>query len=183
MRRSGTVLDAVSAGEAANVEIHAASQCARCASGKGCGAGIFNQGIAAVQIQCQNDRLLQPGDEVVVEFEGEENSRWLAVVLGAYGLPTAGLVLSTLVAGWMIQEATPFSAMQSAAWQDLLLSIAAIAGLAGGVFAWRKLAPAMLRRADAGRCLRSGRIVAFRNESPEYAEPRRSRSHSREESR
>lgn len=171
------MLDTVAPGDSASVRIQTASQCARCARGQGCGAGIFSQGVAAVHIHCLSEHVVRSGDQVVVEFEEGDSTRWLGLVAGAYGLPTAGLILSTLTAGWALDQWPQLAWLQTDAWQDLCLSMAALAGLAGGVLAWRKLAPVLLRRADAGRCLRSGRIVAIRNESVEYAEPRHSRSH------
>ncbi|MGQ7846280.1 SoxR reducing system RseC family protein [Granulosicoccus sp. 3-233] len=164
MRRSGLALDSVEAGELASVQIHAPSQCMRCARGQGCGAGIFNQGVAAVQLSCLSERAVEAGDEVLVEFEGAENANWLRLVLGAYGLPTGGLLLAIVTSSLALERALPAASL-SLAQQDLLLAIAGLTGLAGGVFAWRMLAPGMLRRSDAGHCLRSGRIVAVSHES------------------
>lgn len=183
MRRDGVALDAAAAGDTVAVEIRAASQCARCARGQGCGAGIFNQGVAAVQLHCSSDRAVEAGDEVIVEFDDDPDSGWLWLVMGAYGLPTAGLVLSTVSLGLMLEHLAPLAGLESAAYRDLLLAIAACVGLAGGVFAWRRLAPAMLERTDAGHCLQSGRIVAFSNESQARIALLRAQSQVREETR
>lgn len=183
MTRHGVVLTSVSAGESASVEIPSASQCARCQRGQGCGAGIFNQGVAAVTLSCVSRQAVQAGDKVVVEFEDDERSHWLWLVMGAYGLPTAGLLLAAVSAGLALQHWAPPAIQQSAARQDLLQGIAALSGLAGGVFAWQRLAPAMLRRTDAGRCLQSGRIVAISKEYPAGVNPLRRQSHVREETR
>lgn len=182
MQRSGRVLHDVVTGEMASVEIQSASQCARCARGQGCGAGIFNQGVAAVQLSCLSDCVVRAGDEVVVEFEDDESSHWLYLVMVAYGLPTAGLLLTVVAASLLLQHLPQLAAL-SAAHQDLLLAIAALVGLAGGVFAWRMLAPDLLRRTDAGRCLQSGRIVAVSNDSPLRTPVLRAQPHVREETR
>ena len=42
-------------------------------------------------------------------------------------------------------------------------ALAALAGLAGGVFAWRYLSPMLIARLEKGLCLHSARIVAVDN--------------------
>lgn len=182
MKRHGQVVHSVAAGEIASVRIQPFSQCARCARGQGCGAGIFNQGVEAVELSCLSEAAVQAGDEVLIEFADDESSDWLRLVMGAYGLPTAGLLVMIMASNLVLQHGLPAASL-SQAYQDLLQAIAAGAGLAGGVFAWRMLAPGLLRRTDAGRCLQSGRIVAVCLDSPERASALRPLSPVREETR
>ncbi len=168
MRRSGRALNTVMAGESAIIRIEPASQCSRCAKGQGCGAGIFNQGAAGIELTCSSEQAITAGDEVVVEFDDDAHAGWLWLIFGAYGLPTLGLVTTIMASSLVLDDLWPSSSM-SLALQDLFMAIAGLVGLAGGVIAWRKLAPGLLRRTEAGRCLQSARIVAVCNTPTTHA--------------
>ena len=168
MKRSGEALETVAAGEDVTVRLASVSQCSRCAKGQGCGAGIFNQGVAGVELSCSSEQAVTAGDEVMVEFDDDANAGWLSLVLGAYGLPTIGL-LSAIVASSLVLDGLWPSESLSLALQDLVLAVAGLTGLAGGVFAWRMIAPGLLRRTEAGRCLQSARIVAVCNTPTTHA--------------
>ena len=80
----------------ATVEVDSALSCARCASGKGCGAGVFGSGSGARRVEAPIvGRLeLRKGDEVQIELAPESVLRAALVV---YGLPLAlALVASGL---------------------------------------------------------------------------------------
>lgn len=71
--------------------------CARCAAGRGCGAGLFGRRRqpAVIEAKVAAGVTLEAGDRVRLEFLGSELVRaaWLA-----YGLPLAGVVAAVLVA-------------------------------------------------------------------------------------
>ena len=71
--------------------------CARCAAGRGCGAGLFGQRRqpAVIEAKVAAGVTLAPGDRVRLEFLAPELVRaaWLA-----YGLPLAGLLIGVLIA-------------------------------------------------------------------------------------
>jgi hypothetical protein len=160
------------------VEILSVSSCARCARGQGCGAGLFNLGMAPVRLHCLAQCQVTAGDQVTVEFEPGD-SRWLWLVAGAYGLPTLGLVAGAVTAGvWLTAAAPPLLHLPwLPAWlsvtqplpsglRDLVQGVMAFVGLSGGVLAWRTMAPALLPRLEKGLCLQSGRIVAVKPHQP-----------------
>ncbi len=158
MRCPARALQSGSGGNVIQVEITAASHCARCARGQGCGVGIFNQGMAPVRLNCLTDYPVEAGDELMVEFE-DAGSAWLWLVCGAYGLPTAGLMAATLITSHFL-PAEIMSQSVSGGLRDLVLAAAALSGLAGGVIAWRVMAPRVLLRLKKRLGLQSGRIVA-----------------------
>ncbi|MBT8108760.1 MAG: SoxR reducing system RseC family protein [Gammaproteobacteria bacterium] len=127
----------------AEVEVTSAQRCARCASGKGCGAGLVgNDGrlrrvSALVPAGCE----LAIGDEVRIELAPDS---LLGAALIAYGLPLAGAVVGA-GAGYL------------AGLEDVAAATTALAGLAVGVFIGR----ARLRRGRSRRCFRPT-IVARR---------------------
>ncbi|ASJ74460.1 SoxR reducing system RseC family protein [Granulosicoccus antarcticus] len=159
MRRPARALESVKAGEAVKVEIDSAA-CARCARGQGCGSGIFNLGMAPVRISCHTEQALEAGDLLIVEFD-EAGPQWLWLVCGSYGLPTVGLIVSTIIASLFLSELPAAVALQSSfnGFRDLILAVAALAGLAGGVFAWRMMTPGVLLRLEKRLSLQTGRIV------------------------
>ena len=80
----------------ATVEVDSALSCARCASGKGCGAGVFgsNSGARRVEAPIVGQLELREGDEVQIELAPESV---LHAALVVYGLPLAlALVASGL---------------------------------------------------------------------------------------
>lgn len=160
MRRSARVLEDAEAGAAVSVRVDALTACRRCAQGQGCGAaGLFGQRMTPVLLQCSSSVRVHSGDQVQIDF-GEDDSSWLWLAAGAYGLPVLGLMLSVVVAGlWLptLIAAAGLPAMPP----DLLQAAAALAGLCGGVFAWRRVAPGVLSRCANRPYLQSGRIVTI----------------------
>jgi len=116
----------------AKVEV-TALRCARCASGKGCGAGLLG---SSTKDQCIDARIaagitLCEGDEVRVELAP---SNVLQAALIVYGMPLCGAVAGAGVSYF-------------AGLQDLAAALAAIAGIAAGIGVARY-------RLRASRCLR-----------------------------
>ena len=79
-----------SAGEA-DVIVDGAAPCARCAEGRGCGAGIFTgrDGQQHLRLTVPDGISLAVGDSVTVSMQGRT---LLAASALAYGLPLAGLL-------------------------------------------------------------------------------------------
>lgn len=115
------------------VEVDAAVQCARCAEGKGCGAGLFGGTAGSRRIDALIGAGLSvaEGDEVRIELAP---SNLLRASLIVYGVPLAGAVVAALMA-------------YAAGLGDLHAAMAAIGGIVAGLL----LARARLRRAG---CLR-----------------------------
>lgn len=116
----------------AEVEVTSAQRCARCASGKGCGAGLVGKDgrlrrvDATIPAGCE----VTVGDEVRIELAPDSV---LAAALVVYGLPLAGAVVGA-------------GAAHLASFGDAGAALAASTGLAVGAFLGR----AHLRRV---RCL------------------------------
>lgn len=154
------MLHNASAGSLAQVAIDGVSACQRCANGKGCGAGLFNQGIQVVQLECRTEQALQARQSVVIEHD-DADSGWLWVVAGAYGLPTLGLLAACLLAEWFLPVSvvvTSHLVLPGA--REWLTGLISLLGLAGGVIAWRTVAPYTQVLVQTGLCLQSARIVA-----------------------
>lgn len=103
------------------VEVEPAAVCARCAAGKGCGAGLFGAGRRRRQLDVKADPglLLEAGERVYLTLEP---ANIVKASLLAYGLPLLGVVLlPTLV--WTL--AGPIS--------DLVAAAAAAVGLVAGM--------------------------------------------------
>lgn len=130
----GRVIQLESSGPAllAEVEVNAASSCARCAAGKGCGAGVLAgdkrrrvQALVAIGVE------IKEGDEVRMELAPRNLLRASSLV---YGVPLAAAVLTAAVA-YLLD------------FGDLTSAFAAIAGLVGGLLVAH-------RRLHAAGCLR-----------------------------
>jgi len=160
VRHQARVLHDATAGTSAWVSLDGVAACQRCASGQGCGAGLFNQGSRPVRLECHTPDAVLANQAVVVEHE-TGGSGWLWMVAGAYGLPTSGMLVSCLLADAFLpgsgSSGSPPGVPGTREWLTGLLSLA---GLAGGVIAWRCLAPFMTGWAQTGPCLQSARIVA-----------------------
>lgn len=119
----GTVVVAVDAGIA----------CARCASGKGCGAGLIGgpAGMQQVTAIVPGGFEIATGDEVKLLLEPANVLRAALIV---YGLPLSGGVIAAASA-YMLGLG------------DLAAALAALAGLAGGIISARL-------RLKKARCLR-----------------------------
>jgi sigma-E factor negative regulatory protein RseC len=129
---------AIAAGrERATVSVDPALVCARCAAGRGCGAGLFGQRRrpAVIEAKVAAGITLSPGDRVRLEFLASELVRaaWLA-----YGLPLAGLLVAVLVA----TRVAPGNDLAAVAW-------AALGLLAGAWYGRRSL----LDSGCLGRCV------------------------------
>ena len=160
MKHRARVLQDASAGSLAQVAIDGVSACQRCANGEGCGAGLFNQGIQSVQLECRTVQAVRAQQTVMVEHD-DADSGWLWVVAGAYGLPTLGLLIACLLAEWFL----PVSAVVTnhpvlPGPREWLTGLVSLLGLAGGVIAWRTVAPYTQALVQTGPCLQSARIVA-----------------------
>lgn len=105
------------------VEVVTAFRCARCASGKGCGAGLIGGDEESRRI----DALLPPGmavgpgDEVRIELAPDNILRAAAIV---YGFPLSGAVTGAALA-WALGAG------------DAGAAITALAGVAVGMLAGR----------------------------------------------
>ena len=109
----------------ATVSVDAASNCARCAAGKGCGAGLLTGSNRSrlIEVQLSPELGLKAGDEVNLALAPANLLR--AAVL-AYGLPLGGIVAALAVAGFLDR-----------ALDDQLAVILAVGGLTGGVLLGR----------------------------------------------
>jgi sigma-E factor negative regulatory protein RseC len=125
----------------ATVSVEAVAACARCAAGRGCGAGLLQQGrTRLIEVSVAAGLDLEPGDRVRLELAPERILRaaWLA-----YGLPLLAMVLGVAFAAGMAQPVNDFVAV-----------VAGAGGLAGGVVLGRGL----LRK---HACLRTIRPVVL----------------------
>ena len=107
----------------ATVEVDTAVFCSRCASGKGCGAGIFgsDRGPRRIEASVTGHPELREGDEVQLELAPQSILRAACVV---YGVPLATAVVVAGMA-WLagVAEGTAV--------------VAVIAGIVTGAFASR----------------------------------------------
>jgi sigma-E factor negative regulatory protein RseC len=86
----------------ATVSVDAAEVCARCAAGKGCGAGLLTGGNRTRLIEVQ----LAPGMEIVAGDEVRLSlapSHLLRAAVFAYGLPLLGIVSALALASVLNQ--------------------------------------------------------------------------------
>lgn len=92
-------LDASSDPAHAIVEVAAAFRCERCASGKGCGAGLLAGDAAPRRVDALVARQLElrVGDRVRLELAGESVLRAAGLV---YGLPLGGALAGAGLAWW-----------------------------------------------------------------------------------
>lgn len=116
------------------VLVDAAVQCARCASGKGCGAGIFGSREARrIEARVASGLSVRAGDTVRIELAPQDLLRAAVMV---YGIPLIGGVGSAALA-------------YIAGGGDLAAACAALLGLAAGLAVSRR----QLRRAHCLRAL------------------------------
>ena len=106
------------------VEVAASIRCARCAAGKGCGAGILggDEKLRRVDALLANDLDVGEGDQVAIELAPNNLLRASSIV---YGLPLLGAVGGASGA-WL-------SGMG-----DLGAAIAALAGVGVGILSGRR---------------------------------------------
>ena len=106
------------------IEVAASIRCARCAAGKGCGAGILggDEKLRRVDALIANDLDVGEGDQVAIELAPNNLLRASSIV---YGLPLLGAVGGASGA-WL-------SGMG-----DLGAAIAALAGVGVGILSGRR---------------------------------------------
>ena len=133
-------IDARSDPAHALVEVAAAFRCERCASGKGCGAGLLAGDEAPRRIDALVARQLDlhVGDRVRLELAGNNVLRAAGLV---YGLPLSGALVGAGLAWWSGAG-------------DAAAAVAAIVGALAGVTAGR-------RRLRRETCLQQFRPVVI----------------------
>lgn len=106
------------------VEVSAGTVCARCAAGKGCGAGLFGKRETMRQIAVAVPRRasLREGDTVKLVMQSRDLLIASAIV---YGWPLAGGVLGAFAAGQL-------------GGSDAIAAVAALAGIAAGLWLARR---------------------------------------------
>jgi sigma-E factor negative regulatory protein RseC len=109
------------------VGVDAPANCARCAAGKGCGAGMIAglAGARQIELSVANATRLAPGDLVELAMPAADLLRGAVY---AYGLPLAGALLALTVAQWMLHPLT-----------DPIAAGAAATGLLSGWLGGRRL--------------------------------------------
>ena len=93
----GRILSILPDGSSATVEVDTATFCERCASGKGCGAGVFGSGRGPRRFDAPivNGAEFKAGDEVQVELAPESVLRAAWII---YGTPLAGALAAAGIA-------------------------------------------------------------------------------------
>jgi positive regulator of sigma E activity len=123
-------------GRRATIEIDTATVCSRCASGRGCGAGLWMGGGRSRQVEAAVDEHLElvVGDTVRLKLAPKSIA---GAAMQAYGAPLLGAVAAVAVAHGM-------------ALGDVEAAAASLAGLAVGSFASRLYAqrPSCLARLE-----------------------------------
>ena len=106
-------------GRSAIVEVDAVVACARCASGKGCGAGLLGSQPKdrRVEAMVADDLDVQSGDLVSIVLEPRNLLRAAVLV---YGYPLSGAVLAA-------------SASLAIGLGDIASALAALSGLVAGI--------------------------------------------------
>jgi sigma-E factor negative regulatory protein RseC len=109
----------------ATVSVDTAAVCKRCASGRGCGAGLLatRRGPQVMEVRVGSGLVLDVGDRVQLTLPPAELLRaaWLA-----YGLPLIAFVLATLLAS-RIEPG-----------HDAVTALSAAAGVAAGLWLGRR---------------------------------------------
>ena len=90
-----SVAPAAGGGRVAIVEVDAAYACARCASGRGCGAGVFgSQRSRRVEAELRGLVEVSEGDRVAIHLSGID---LLPAAVMVYGWPLAGAATGSLL--------------------------------------------------------------------------------------
>lgn len=126
-------LHAANSDSYAIIEIESKAACARCAAGKGCGAGLLggDAAVRRVEAMIASGVDVQQGDEVLISLEPKN---LLQAAMLVYGMPLLGAVLATAVAYGL-------------GLGDVAAALTALAGIGSGFFLAR------LKLQDS-RCLR-----------------------------
>jgi sigma-E factor negative regulatory protein RseC len=132
----GTVVSLVSnAGDMqATIDVDVTTTCPRCASGKGCGAGILaaGSGVRRIQVLVDPNLGLEEGDVVNLTLAPQNVLRAALIV---YGLPMAGAIIGVGIA-------------YTLSLGDTGAALAALTGLATGMLSgrWRLRQTSCLRQ-------------------------------------
>jgi len=120
----GRVLSIDAAGEPvrAVVEVVDGLRCARCAAGKGCGAGMLGSGPRRIEASVSDHLQLREGDHVRLELAP---GRLLRAAIIVYGIPLGLALLGASLAWWSGAG-------------DAAASLAALAGAAIGMALGRR---------------------------------------------
>jgi positive regulator of sigma E activity len=122
---TGTVVGILHAadGQRVTVEIDKGIECARCAAGKGCGAGLWLGADRSRQVEAAANKrfVLAVGDTVQLKLA---SSGVFAAAMHAYGAPLLGVLTAVAIAEGM-------------AFGDVEAAAASLAGLAVGSFVSR----------------------------------------------
>lgn len=106
------------------VEVRADTVCARCAAGKGCGAGLFGkrETLRQVAVRVPERASIHEGDSVRLVMQPRDLLVASAIV---YGWPLAGGVLGALFAWWL-------------GGSDAQAAVTALAGIGAGAWLARR---------------------------------------------
>ena len=87
-------------GDTAVVSVDVPVACARCAAGRGCGAGFLagRDKSRQLTVDIAPDLMLRAGDQVRLSMQP---ARILQAAILVYGLPLLGLVLTLGLASWL----------------------------------------------------------------------------------
>jgi len=161
VKRQALVLDQVSSGST-RVALQQSTSCERCSQAGGCIAGLVDDSsvCSALHISCVTDFPVREGQSVIVEIE-ENGSGWLWSVLGAVGIQLFSMLLAGATASVVTARIGTTAGETPGAAAELSIALAAALGLAGGIFAWRLIAPLALERAQRSFFLHTARIVTI----------------------
>ena len=106
---SGRVLAVNQESPSAVVEVAAGFSCARCAAGKGCGAGIFGRrGQSRIEAALPAGHTVEPGDIVKIALLPRQMLRAAGIV---YGWPLVGAALGAALGFGLGDTAAVLSAL------------------------------------------------------------------------
>ena len=121
----GTVIDIVrdERGERAVLAVDRQAVCARCASGKGCGAGIVGGRDAQLEARFDQRLELETGDEVTISLAPRNLLKAATIV---YGIPLIGAAVAAGIA-------------YSLGVSDAQATVLALTGLLGSLLVSKKI--------------------------------------------
>lgn len=107
-------------GRVATIDVQAAAVCARCAAGKGCGAGLFGKSQTARRISAPvpRDVSILEGDTVQLALEPQD---LLAAAVIVYGWPLSGAAIGATLS-WLGGSG------------DAAAALSVLAGIAAGAY-------------------------------------------------
>lgn len=109
------------------------SGCGSCASAGGCGVQLIPTSQADLQVTCVSafNARVSVGDRVNVRIQ-DPDSHWLGIVFRAYGFPTAGMIIGTIVGYQLGNWLLPANVLELAGLLGFFV------GLTGGLIAWSR---------------------------------------------